>query len=118
MGIFVNKSKMGFTAIDTHVDDGMGICSSEEEELKLKTSIQKFYKIKEKDTSKPFKVLGILVTRDTHRGTLKLSQADYIDTILQRFDMNSCNPVLTPVDKGSHLQDGESAGFENVKTKH
>ena len=50
------------TAIDTHVDDGMGVCSSEEVELNLKSGIQKFYKLKEKDTSKPFKVLGILST--------------------------------------------------------
>ena len=89
----------GITAIDTHVDDGTGICSSEEEELELKAGIQKFYKIKEKDTTKPFKVLGILVTRDAHRGTLKLSQSKYIDSILQRFNMSDCNPVVTPMDK-------------------
>jgi len=70
-----------------HVNNGTGICSSEEEEFNLKAGIQKFYKIKEKDTSKPFKVLGILVTRDTHKGTLKLSQSKYIDSILKRFDM-------------------------------
>ena len=50
---------LGFTAIDTHVDGGTGIFSSEEEELKLKADIQRFYKIKEKDTSRLFKVLGI-----------------------------------------------------------
>jgi len=60
-------------AIYTHIDNGTGICSSKEEELDLNAGIQKFYKIKEKDTSKPFKVLGLLVTRDTHDGTLKLS---------------------------------------------
>ena len=115
-GVFLNRSLTGFTAIDTHVDDGTGICSSEEEESKLKAGIQKFYKIKEKDTSKPFKVLGILVTRDTHRGTLKMSQSDYIDSILQRFNMTDCNPVVTPVDKGSHLQNTESAAYESEKT--
>ena len=109
------KSDKGITAIDTHVDDGMGICLSKEEELKLKAGIQKFYKIKEKDTSKPFKVLGILVTRDAHHGTLKLSQAKYIDSILHKFDMTDCNPVLTPVDKGSHLQGEGSAVYEDEK---
>ena len=73
-------------AMDTHVDDGTGICLSEGEDSKLKDSIQKFYKIKEKDTTKPFKVLGILVTRDTHWGPLKLTQADYIDVMLHRFN--------------------------------
>ena len=112
----MRKSLKGITAIDTHVDDGTGICSSEEEELKLKADIQRFYKIKEKDTSKPFKVHGILVTRDTHRGTLKLSQAKYVDSILQRFNMANCNPVVTPIDKGSHLQNGDSETFKNEKT--
>jgi len=81
-----------------HVDDAMGICSSKEEELRIKRGIQKFYKIKEKNTAHPFKVLGILVTRNTHQATLKLSQADYIDELLQWFDMTDCNPVLTPID--------------------
>jgi len=44
--VFLNKSSTGFTAIDTHVDDGTGIWSSEEEESRLKARIQTFYKIK------------------------------------------------------------------------
>jgi len=47
-GVFISKTTSGFTAIDTHVDDATGICSSEEEELRIKCGIQKFYKIKEK----------------------------------------------------------------------
>ena len=114
-GVFLWKSAAGITVINTHVDDGTGICSSEEEELQLKASFQKFYKIKEKDTSKPFKVLGILVTRDLHQGTLKLSQADYIDSILQQFDMTDCNGMVTPTDKGSHLLNGETEAYHDEK---
>jgi len=54
-GVFLHKMAAGITATDTHMDNGMGICSSKEEELNLNATIQKFYKIKEKDTSKPFK---------------------------------------------------------------
>ena len=114
-GVFLQKSAAGITVIDTHMDDGMGICSSEEEELQLKAGFQKFYKIKEKDTSKPFKVLGILVTRDPHQGTLKLSQAEYVDSILQRFNLADCNAVVTPIDKGSHLQNGETKAYHDEK---
>ena len=77
--------------------------------MDLKAGIQKFYKIKEKDTTKPFKVLGILVTRNTHKGMLKISQSEYIDSMLQRFDMVDCNPMVTLVDKGLHLQESEAA---------
>ena len=98
-----------------HIDNGTRICSRKEEELDLKAGIQKFYKITEKDTSKPFKVLRILVTRDTHDSTLKLSQLEHIDSMLKRFHMSDCNPVAMPVDKGSHLQGTEAAVFENEK---
>jgi len=93
----------------------MGIFPSEEEESRLKAGIQKFYKIKEKNTSKPFNVLGILVMRDTHWGTLKLSQADHIEALLQWFNMSSCIPIVTPMDKGSHLQDGESVAYKRER---
>ena len=111
-GVFVRRTREGITAIDTHVDDATGICSSEGEELSLKAGVQKFYKIKEKDTSKPFKVLGILITRDSQQGTLKMSQGEYIDDLLRRFQMEECNPVATPIDKGSHL-DKDTVSYEN-----
>jgi len=66
-----------------HMDNGTGICLSKEEESRLKAGIQKIYKIEEKDTSKPFKVLSILVTRETQQGTIKISQYEYIKSILQ-----------------------------------
>jgi len=47
--------------------------------------------------------------------TLKLSQSEYIDSMLKRFDMSDCNPVATLVDKGSHLQGTEMAIFKNEK---
>ena len=45
-GVFLHKSDKGIVAIDMHIHDGTGVCSSEEEELDLKADIQKFYKIK------------------------------------------------------------------------
>jgi len=50
--MFLSKSQTGFAAIDTHVDDRTGIFSSKEVESRIKSRI---YKIKEKDTPKPFK---------------------------------------------------------------
>ena len=54
-GVFLHKSKEGITAIDMHVDDSTRICSSEEEESKLKVDIQKFYRIKRKIHLSPSK---------------------------------------------------------------
>jgi len=35
--------------------------------------------------------------------------------MLQRYDMEGCNPITTPVDKGSHLRDGESTPYEDMR---
>ncbi len=71
--------------------------------------------IKEKDISKPFKVLGIPFMRDTHMGTLKLSQSEYINSIIRRFKMEDCNPMVLPTDKCSHLEESQMIAFDNEK---
>jgi len=42
---------------------------------------------------------------DTQHGTLKLLKPEYIESMLQRYNMSNCNLVATPIDKGSHLKD-------------
>ncbi|CAM9888187.1 unnamed protein product [Sphacelaria rigidula] len=41
-------------------------------------------------------ILGIEVIRDKVRGTLKLSQHRYVESMLKKFGMESSNPVHTP----------------------
>ncbi|CAM9822775.1 unnamed protein product [Sphacelaria rigidula] len=41
-------------------------------------------------------ILGIEVIRDEARGTLKLSQHRYVESMLKKFGMESSNPVHTP----------------------
>lgn len=47
-------------------------------------------------------VLGMTVTRDLTQGTLTISQASYVNSILERYGMSSCNSVSTP-GSGSEL---------------
>lgn len=44
-------------------------------------------------------VLGIQIYRDCSQGILGLSQKNYIDKVLQRFGMQNCKPLDTPVAK-------------------
>ncbi|CAN0105845.1 unnamed protein product, partial [Sphacelaria rigidula] len=41
-------------------------------------------------------IVRMEVIRDEARGTLKLSQHKYVNFLLRRLDMDSCNPVHTP----------------------
>ena len=58
-------------------------------------------------------LLGIQITRDLGCGSgysISLNQGAYIDQILLRFGMASCNPVNHPLDPKNHLrkfQDGD-----------
>ncbi|CAM9919030.1 unnamed protein product [Sphacelaria rigidula] len=52
-------------------------------------------------------ILGMEVSRDTERGTLKLSQHNYVISLLQKFNMESCNSVHTPGVTNNILPDSE-----------
>ena len=49
------------------------------------------------------KILGIRVERDQAKGTLKISQGPYIDTILAWFHMQDTNSVSIPLNKSVKL---------------
>ena len=75
----------------------------------VKADLKKEFEMKDLGEVQYF--LGIQVIRQRpHR--IHISQANYIDTILNRFGMRDCNPVTTPVAMGTRLlkhMDGEKA---------
>src|SRR5258707_13091549 len=52
--------------------------------------------------------LGIQITRDRPNRTLSLCQCQYILDILERFSMQDCKPVLTPMQPGLRLSSSNS----------
>lgn len=55
-----------------------------------------------KDLGPEKQILGMRISRDLAQGTLRLSQAEYIERVLQRFNMQSAKTVGTPL--GSHFR--------------
>lgn len=62
---------------------------------KLKTQLSNEFEMKELGAAK--KILGMEIRRDRQAGKLFLSQQKYIERVLDRFNMNDCNPVSTPL---------------------
>ena len=60
-----------------------------------------------KDLGEAFYVLGIQILRDRPNGMLRLSQQVYIEHILKRFNMQSCNSGKTPIVKGDRFSKGQ-----------
>src|SRR5258705_13773106 len=48
-------------------------------------------------------LLGLKVERDHTKHTIVLSQEAYVNTVLERFNMEGANPVATPMDTGVAL---------------
>lgn len=49
------------------------------------------------------------ITQDKQKGEIKVSQASYINEILEKFGMKNCKPVGTPTDLNVKL-DGDNTG--------
>jgi hypothetical protein len=57
-----------------------------------------------KDLGEAEYILGIQIIRNADRMSITLSQRSYMHTILRRFEMEHCKPVLTPMEPGLRLE--------------
>jgi hypothetical protein len=85
-----------------YVDDN-GILSSS---FALIIEVKEFLKSRffMKDLGEAEYILGIQIIRNADRTSITLSQCSYMHTILQRFKMEHCAPVLTPIEPGLCLE--------------
>jgi hypothetical protein len=84
-----------FTLLLLYVDD-MLLASNDLEEIKsLKLDMSKRFATK--DLGEARKILGMRIHRDREKRKLWLSQTEYVDKVLERFEMSDCKPVTTPL---------------------
>lgn len=92
---FQNFQNGSFIYLLLYVDD-MLIASRDKSLIKkLKTELSNEFDMKELGAAK--KILGMEIRRDRQAGKLFLSQQKYIKRVLDRFNMNNCKPVSTPL---------------------
>ncbi|CAA0842073.1 Uncharacterized mitochondrial protein AtMg00810 [Striga hermonthica] len=72
----------------------------------LKIQLSKEFDMKDLGPTK--KILGMQITRDKQKGVLQLSQAEYINRVLQRFNMDKAKPVNTPLARHFRLSKDQS----------
>ena len=83
-----------------YVDD-MLIASANMQDIKeLKEELSKSFSMKDLGTAK--RILGMKISRDRMKKTLKLSQEEYIEKVLERFVMQNAKSVSTPL--ASHFR--------------
>lgn len=83
-----------------YVDDMLIAGANFNEIEKLKKEMSNQFAMKDLGAAK--KILGIKIIRDKVVGTLKLSQAEYVEKVIRQFNMYDAKPVGTPL--AAHFQ--------------
>lgn len=102
----ISKSSIVISAL--YVDDFFHFFNDAEELKKVKDALNKKYKIKDLGETKD--CLGVRITRNRKIGTIGIDQEEFIEQILDKFNMSECKPVGTPLEPKKKLikpQDGE-----------
>ncbi len=92
--------KSSYIILLLYVDDMLVASANMGEIVKLKKQLSQEFSMKDLGEAK--KVLGMRISRDRKLKTLKLSQAEYIDKVLKRFNMDGAKAVSTPL--GAHFK--------------
>ena len=84
-----------------YVDDMLLIGNNREIIQDVKTQLSSKFDMKDLGASNF--ILGMEIKRDRKRRKLWLNQRKYVKTLLQRFNMQECNPIKVPIHVGVKL---------------
>ena len=87
--------------VAVYVDDKMMLSKNKEKIEKLKKQLACEYDMT--DLGEARWILGMEIIRDRDKRTIVLSQRQYIESILERYDMVNCHLVVTPIDTNIKL---------------
>ncbi|WVY99473.1 hypothetical protein V8G54_015558 [Vigna mungo] len=110
---FFKKYKSSYIILLLYVDD-MLVAGLDMDEIKsLKQQLSKEFDMKDLGPAK--RILGMQITRDKQKCILQLSQTEYINRVLQRFNMRDAKAVSTPLASHFHLSKEQSPQTEKEK---
>ncbi|MEL7521272.1 MAG: reverse transcriptase domain-containing protein, partial [Cyanobacteria bacterium J06553_1] len=92
--VFYQREKGRTTYLLLYVDDMLILAPTEEEADRVVQQIKSLYEIK--DLGKAEFFLGVKIEQPQEKVT-KISQSRYINEVLERFKMETCKPISTPL---------------------
>ena len=99
--VYVKRSEGSFIILSLYVDDIL-LAGNDKEFIKtIKEWLSSTFEMK--DMGEESFVLGVKILRDYSRKLLGLSQETYIRKVLERFHMQDCKSIDTPVRKSDSL---------------
>ncbi|KAE8689989.1 cytochrome P450 71A9-like [Hibiscus syriacus] len=111
---YIKRFDNSFIILLLYVDDMLVAGSDMKEIINLKQKLSKQFVMKDLGAAKH--ILVMRIKRDTKSGTLMLSQAEYINKVLSRFNMEDVKPVSTPLGVHFRLSKEQSPKTEEERT--
>ena len=84
-----------YIILSLYVDDMLVVGSNMDHIKGLKFKLAHAFSMKDLGAAK--QILGMKISRDRKNKTLTLSQADYVEKVLQRFSMENVKAISTPL---------------------
>jgi hypothetical protein len=110
---YFKRFESSYIILLLYVDDMLVAGPDMDEIKKLKKQLSREFDMKDLGAAK--QILGMRINRDKQKGTLQLSQEEYIDRILKRFNMSNAKPVSTPLASHFRLSKDQSPKTEEEK---
>ncbi|WVY97343.1 hypothetical protein V8G54_029494 [Vigna mungo] len=110
---FFKKYKSSYIILLLYVDDMLVAGLDMDEIRSLKQQLSKEFDMKDLGPAK--RILGMQITRDKQKCILQLSQVEYINRVLQRFNMRDAKAVSTPLASHFRLSKEQSPQTEKEK---
>jgi len=102
---YARRSPEGIEVMAMWVDNLLLFASNKSLINKLKLKLKSVFEIT--DLGEPAKIIGIEIKRDRKKGTIMISQKQYIESILQKEGLTDAHPVAMPMDPNVQLQPSE-----------
>ena len=98
---YIRHIRNNVIIIGVHVDDMLVLASDDEVMAEFKTEFSQKFDIS--DLGELKQIVGFEVQRDLTKGTINLTQTQYVGKILDRFGMSKSTPVKMPLDPNVKL---------------
>ena len=102
--VYIKRDSRSIQYVLVYVDDLLLVANNTT--LLASTKVALSSRFDMKDMGEAHFILGVQIRRNRAKRQLSLSQREYVRTILERFDMQDCNAVASPMATGLKLVKG------------
>lgn len=109
--LYVKKQNGVMCYVLLYVDDTLIFCS----DIKVINAVKQLLakKFEMTDVGPVNSFLGMHIEQDMPNGTITMNQSQYLENVLDKFDMKNCKARSTPMEKNLHIEKGDNKNCSN-----